>query len=121
MKKKNFILYCGGLGIFVLIGFILMLVSLNSTYYVKGTYTTVQYGKPQEMQHYEAARDSIVKQQEGIPQQTAWSAKDNLSGTVSDAMTDVLANVGSFASLITLLIVLGFIVGLFIKLSNMFK
>jgi surface protein len=126
MKKKNFILYCSGLGVLVLIGFIMMLVGLNSTYYVKGTYTTVKYvpDKPQDMQHYEAARDSIVKQEEGINQDiNNWntSSVTSMSEMFSVTMATVVTGVGSFASLIVLLIVLGFIVGLFIKLSTLFK
>lgn len=126
MKKKNFILYCGGLGVLVLIGFIMMLVGLNSTYYVKGTYTTVKYvpDKPQDMQHYEAARDSIVKQEEGINQDVDnWNTNSvtSMSEMFSGTMATVVTGVGSFASLVVLLIVLGFIVGLFIKLSTLFK
>jgi hypothetical protein len=75
----------------------------------------------------------VITGHEPLPQQSVQvqpvqqqGSQDNatnvtLQNVVVTSFTQVLGGVGSYMSLIVLLIVLGFIVGLFIKLSNMFK
>jgi hypothetical protein len=76
-----------------------------------------------------ASNQVVITGHEPLPQQSIQQAQPeaqpntsgNFSGTIVDAFQQIAAGMGSWMSLIILLIVLGFIISLFIKLSNMFK